>query len=88
MLENPIKDPIAAVSCGIVNGQILVDLDYSEDSNADVDANFVFTEKSGISEVQISGEKNTFNTRSVNKMIQLSNEATKKIFKLQKQAIK
>ena len=56
--KNPIKDFIAGVSCGIVNGEILVDLDYLEDSNAEVDANFVFTKNSGISEIQISGEKN------------------------------
>ncbi len=87
LLENPIKDSIAGVSCGIVNGQILVDLDYSEDSNADVDANFVFTKKSGVSEVQISGEKNPFDIESINKMLQLANNAAKKIFSIQKKAI-
>ena len=38
---NPIKDFIAGISCGILNGEVFVDLDYCEDSNADVDANSV-----------------------------------------------
>ena len=67
--KNPIKDYIAAVSCGVLNGDVFVDLDYSEDSIADVDANFVFTKELGIAEIQISGEKNTFSLDQVTKMI-------------------
>ena len=43
-MANPIKDSVAAISCGVVDGQVMIDLDYSEDSKADVDANFVLTE--------------------------------------------
>ena len=57
LTKNPIKDSLAAISCGVINGNVLVDLDYTEDSMADVDANFVFAKKMGVSEVQISGEK-------------------------------
>ena len=50
--ENPIKDYISAISCGIVNKEVFVDLDYNEDSKAEVDANFIFSKNSGIAEVQ------------------------------------
>ena len=85
--KNPIKDSLAAISCGVVNGNTLVDLDYTEDSMADVDANFVFAKKMGVSEVQISGEKTTFNLKAVNQMLKLSFESTKEIFRLQEKII-
>ena len=87
IFDNPIKDYLAAISCGIVNKKILIDLDYNEDSSADVDANFVFTKKSGISEVQISGENASFELDSVNRMINLSYESINKVFSLQKKII-
>ena len=65
LTKNPIKDSLSAISCGVVNGKTLVDLDYNEDSMADVDANFVFAKKMGVSEVQISGEKTTFNLKTI-----------------------
>ena len=87
LTKNPIKDSLAAISCGVINGNILVDLDYTEDSMADVDANFVFAKKIGVSEVQISGEKTTFNLKAVNQMLKLSFESTKEIFRLQEKII-
>ena len=56
LTENPIIDSISAISCGILDNEVYVDLDYSEDSIADVDANIILTKNSGISEVQASGE--------------------------------
>ena len=85
--ENPIKDYLAAISCGIVSAKILMDLDYDEDSNADVDANFIFTKKMGISEVQISGESSTFSLKLINEMVKLSLKAVENIFDLQKKTI-
>ena len=87
LTQNPIKDSISAISCGIVNGKILVDLDFIEDSRADVDANFVFTQKSGVSEVQISGEKSTFSLKTINQMLKLSLESIEKISRLQEKVI-
>ena len=87
LTKNPIKDSLAAISCGVINGNILVDLDYTEDSMADVDANFVFAKKMGVSEVQISGEKKTFNLKAMNQMLKLSFESTKEIFRLQEKII-
>ena len=86
--KNPIKDFVAAISCGIVNQKILIDLDYDEDSAAQVDANFVLSKKSGFSEIQISGEENTFNLNSVTEMIAMTEKSIKNIFKIQKDAIK
>ena len=85
--KNPVKDSLSAISCGVVNGKTLVDLDYEEDSMADVDANFVFAKKMGVSEVQISGEKTTFNLKTVNQMLKLSLESAKEIFRLQEKII-
>ena len=85
--ENPIKDYLAAISCGIVNAEIFMDLDYDEDSNAGVDANFIFTKKMGISEVQISGEGSTFSLKLINEMVKLSLKAVENIFDLQKKTI-
>ena len=86
--RNPIKDFVAAISCGIVNEKILIDLDYDEDSAAQVDANFVLSKNSGFSEIQISGEENTFNLNSVTEMIAKTERSMKNIFKIQKDAIK
>ena len=86
--KNPIKDFVAAISCGIVNDKVLIDLDYDEDSVAQVDANFVLSKKSGFSEIQISGEENTFDLNSVIEMITKTEKSMKNIFKIQKDAIK
>jgi len=52
----PILEPVAAVSCGLVDGEPVLDLDYAEDSNAAADANFVLTESGGIVEIQVTAE--------------------------------
>src|SRR5450631_2689060 len=54
--ENPLKDHVAAISCGVVSGAPVVDLDYAEDSTAETDANFVMTGSGGLVEVQGSAE--------------------------------
>ena len=83
-IPSPIKDYIAAISCGIVKNEVLVDLDYSEDSIAEVDANFVITQKSGFSEVQASGEENTFDKNELLEMMEKVELVSEKIFKIQK----
>ena len=88
IVKNPILDYVAAISCGIIGDEIFVDLDYKEDSKADVDANFVVSKNSGFSEIQISGEENTFSIELTQKMIQQSANVVKKIFEIQKNAIK
>lgn len=58
--ENPVTDKMAAVSCGIVDGECRLDLEYTEDSAAQADANFVLTESGGVIEVQASAEDTPF----------------------------
>lgn len=53
----PLREPVAAISCGIVDGEAILDLDYPEDSKAEVDANFVLTGSGGIVEIQVTAEK-------------------------------
>ncbi len=86
--KSPVKDFVAAISCGIVNEKILIDLDYEEDSAAQVDANFVLSKKSGFSEIQISGVDSSFNLYAVTEMIYKTERSLKYIFKIQKDAIK
>ena len=59
-----LKDHVAAVSCGIYDGQPVLDLDYVEDSSADTDANFVMTGKGGIVEIQGTAEGEPFSRKS------------------------
>ena len=87
LTENPIIDSISAISCGILDNEVYVDLDYSEDSVADVDANIILTKNSGISEVQASGEGSTFNFDQLSQMIKISENAAKLIFEIQEKAI-
>ncbi len=88
MTENPVTDFVAALSCGVVNNEILVDLDYDEDSSAEVDANFVLTKNSGFSEVQASGEENTFSSKTLVDMLKYIEKGCEKIFELQENVTK
>ncbi|NIQ93740.1 MAG: ribonuclease PH, partial [Desulfuromonadales bacterium] len=58
--EEFIQDQVAAISCGLYDGEAVLDLDYAEDSEADADANFVMTGKGGIVEVQGTAETEPF----------------------------
>ena len=78
----PVKDFISAISVGIVNGEVLLDLDYVEDSGADVDMNFVMTGSGGIVEVQGTAEAEPFSRDMLDKMLDVAaigiSELTKK----------
>jgi ribonuclease PH len=56
----PLTDTVAAVSCGIIGGEVVLDMDYAEDSTAETDANFVITGKGGLVEIQATAEKTPF----------------------------
>ncbi len=85
--KTPIIHQLAAISCGVVNGNVIVDLDYSEDSNAEVDANFVMTGDGKIIEIQSTAESEPFSQEQFNQMLKLSSEAIKELIKLQNEAI-
>ncbi|MBR1424484.1 ribonuclease PH [bacterium] len=74
--ENPIIEPIAAISAGIVNGEVCLDLNYQEDSNAQVDSNIVLTKSGKIIEFQTTAEGEPY---SYEKMIEIFNVAKKGI---------
>lgn len=85
--NTPLKCQVAAISCGIYKGQAIVDLDYIEDSSADVDANFVFGSNGNIIEVQATGEKSDFNQQQLIAMLDLAQEAASKLFQRQNQVL-
>ena len=85
--ENPIIDQVAAISCGICENQVLVDLDYKEDSTAETDGNFVMTENNGIVEIQTTAEEKPFNKEQFQNLLNLAELHTKNIFKIQKDAL-
>jgi len=79
-----IKDYVAAVSLGIVDGEILVDLDYSEDSNAETDMNIVMTGSDSLIEIQGTAEENPFSKDQLNDMIMLASTSIKSLIEIQK----
>ena len=83
----PLVDQVAAVSCGIYNGQVLLDLDYNEDSDAAVDANFVLTGTNKIIEVQATAEDKAFDKSEFNKLLQLAESGISQLVKLQKHTL-
>ena len=88
-LQKPIvKNFIGAVSTGIVNNKAVLDLDYNEDSEAQVDANFVICDSNEISEIQVTGEEFFFNDNQFTEMFSLARIGIKEIITKQKEALK
>jgi len=85
--ESPLKDHVAAVSCGIVKGEAALDLDYAEDSSAETDANFVMTGAGGLVEVQGSAEGAPFSEAELLKLLALARGGIERLVALQKAAL-
>jgi ribonuclease PH len=83
----PMLDQVAAISCGVVGGVAVLDLDYAEDSGAEVDANFVLTAKGGIVEVQATAETKLFEEGRLIAMLELARRGTARLFELQREAL-
>jgi ribonuclease PH len=83
----PFTSDIAAVSCGIYNDNVVLDLDYSEDSNAAADANFVLTSSGKIIEIQATAEDKPFYSANFIEMLKLAQDAILQLIKIQKQAL-
>ncbi len=77
--QNPIKDTLGAISAGVVDGQILLDLDYQEDSSAEVDANFVLTGSGKIVEVQVTGESGPFKWDTFHSLAEIARKGVSEI---------
>ena len=83
----PVKDQIAAISVGIVDGVAMLDLDYSEDSVADVDMNIVMTGTGEFVELQGSGEEATFSQAQLTEMLSLAESGIKNLLTAQRMAL-
>ncbi|MCJ2057056.1 ribonuclease PH [Methylobacterium sp. J-048] len=84
---DPLRDHVAAVSCGLYKGNLVLDLDYAEDSAAETDANFVLTGKGGIVEVQGTAETEPFTEAQLLELLRLARAGTDRLVALQKEAI-
>lgn len=84
---NPVTELVAAISCGIYQGEPVLDLDYPEDSNAQADANFVLTERGGIVEIQGTAEEKPFSRAQFNKLLDLARDGTQDLVKAQRKAL-
>ncbi len=85
--EDPIKDSVAAVSVGIIDGKILLDLSYEEDSRADVDMNFVMTGSGKFVEVQGTAESAPFTQKQMERMTEIAQEGIRELIKAQKKVL-
>ena len=88
ILKNPIKESVAAVSVGICNNTALLDLEYKEDSSAQVDANFVLTESGKIVEIQGTAEEAPFSKEEYFSLMELAQKGVNELINIQKEAIK
>ncbi|WJS97984.1 ribonuclease PH [Novosphingobium humi] len=85
--EDPLPRKVAAISCGIVNGAAVLDLDYIEDSGADADANFVLIEGGHIAEAQATAEGATYDEEGLLRLLRLARIGCDRIFAAQAKAV-
>jgi ribonuclease PH len=85
--EIPTHTPIAAISVGVVDGKSMLDLDYSEDSQADVDANVVMNGDGNLVELQMSSEKAPLQRQQLDEMLDLAQIGINRLFELQRLAL-
>ena len=86
--EFPIRDLLAAISVGIVDGNCTLDLCYEEDFSADVDMNLVMTGNGQFIEIQGTGEENTFSREELNKLLDLGEKGIGELFDAQREELK
>ena len=86
--QMPLKNLVSAVSVGSVEGKILLDLDYEEDSNAEIDMNVVETDTGQIIEVQVTAEKKPFSRKELNAFLDLADKGIKELVQVQKEILR
>jgi ribonuclease PH len=84
---NPIAGQVAAVSCGVFEGKPVLDLDYAEDSNAEVDSNFVLSGDGRLIEIQATGEHRPFSDEEFAEMMRLAKLGCGQLFEAQRRAL-
>lgn len=85
--RNPLREMVAAVSVGVVDGRMLLDLDYAEDSTAAVDMNVVMTSAGQLVEVQGTGERATFSQEELLALLDLARSGAGQVFELQQRTL-
>ena len=85
--RNPIREYVAAVSCGICHGEPVLDLDYEEDSHAGADTNFVLTESGKVVEIQATAEGAVFSENEFDELFRLAKQGIHQLIMAQKKAI-
>ena len=83
LVQNPLTSKVGAISVGIVDGEIVADLDYAKDSNAEVDLNLVLDEKFEILEIQGTAEGKPFSKDNLDSLFNIAKECVEEIFKIQ-----
>ncbi len=84
---DPFKDSVSAISCGVSQGVGILDLDYTEDSSAETDANFVITGSGGIVEIQGTAEKDPFSEAQLLELLALAQKGCAYLAEVQKKAL-
>jgi ribonuclease PH len=85
--QNPITGQVAAISCGVFDGAPVLDLDYAEDSSADVDANFILSGDGHMIEIQATGEKRPFTDEEFTELMRLAKLGCGRLFEAQQRAV-
>jgi len=83
----PLREPVAAISCGLYRGVAVLDLDYAEDSQAEADANFVMTASAELVEVQATAEKRAFTRSEMNGLLDLAEKGVTELVGRQREAL-
>ena len=87
IFANPITDTVAAVSCGVIDGELKLDLDYAEDSHAWTDSNFVITGKGGLVEIQGTAEREPFSKEDLLTLLDLAQKGCDELKSMQKNVL-
>jgi ribonuclease PH len=85
--ETPITGQVAAISCGVFEGAAVLDIDYAEDSNAEVDCNFIMSGDGRLIEVQATGEKRPFSDEEFAELMRLAKLGCGRLFEMQLKAV-
>ena len=85
--KQPLSDNVAAISCGLYQGEAVLDLDYAEDSNADADANFVLTGAGGLVEIQATAETVAFSREAFSDLLAFAEQGVAQLVELQNAAL-
>jgi ribonuclease PH len=86
--QMPLRHLVSGVSVGVVGGRVLLDLDYAEDSRADIDMNVVETDRGQLVEIQATAEKEPFSRKELTELLRLADNGIKDLIQIQKAALK